>query len=440
MAFLLSDRILPDVHHFVREDVAVALREAVDNSIAHAGLGKVFVMWTLESLRLTLEVVDEGRLHLGMMGPPSLREVYDWSGARRSGTGIGMRLIRSAMDEVYVRPVINDNGLIAGSRLVMFKELSSLPASLAKPGRTAAGSPLRSLEELKKAADAATTLRDLRNAYIGLNRALFKLSMGSGDEDIRRSYRKMAEIYALRSGFVEKLLNPTEKESLDYAGIETTSKSKLLKALVREEKDGAVMLSHEFIRDLKASGTESEIVALARAFMDRIYPLDEFYGLNHKSPVGVSSPVLPKPRDGATSSPLTREEVDAKGFKIGVKVTHGVYGQKRLAVVVEFEKEDKGIVIPFLADELDEIGLIVKPSASSPVRGKSGEDVLPDENRKSRDVIMAYLQLLAVGGEAEYHMAERALDEILSLQGEGGRVRGCWGTRPLLQRGSAAAP
>ena len=28
--------------------------------------------------------------------------------------------------------------------------------------------------------------------------------------------------------------------------------------------------------------------------MDRIYPLDEFYGLNHKSPVGVSSPIEDK--------------------------------------------------------------------------------------------------------------------------------------------------
>ena len=85
------------------------------------------MIWTLESARLTLEVVDEGRLHLGMMSLPSMREVYDWSGARRSGTGIGMRLIRSAMDEVYVKPVINDNGHIVGSRLVMFKELSFCP-------------------------------------------------------------------------------------------------------------------------------------------------------------------------------------------------------------------------------------------------------------------------------------------------------------------------
>ena len=77
--------------------------------------------------------------------------------------------------------------------------------------QTKVSSPVGSIEELEKAAAVATGLEALSDACIGLNRALFKLSMGSGDEDIRRSYRKMAEIYALRSGFVEKLLNPTEK-------------------------------------------------------------------------------------------------------------------------------------------------------------------------------------------------------------------------------------
>ena len=41
-----------------------------------------------------------------------------------------------------------------------------------------------------------------------------------------------------------------------------------------------------------------------------------------------------------------------------------------------------------------------------------------DENTKTRDVIMAHLQLLAVGDGAEYRAAEKVLDEVLSRHGK----------------------
>lgn len=92
---------------FWRDDLFLGLKEALNNSFAHAvrQTGRVWVRWKTDRTAFVLEVVDEGNRHFNLDAKSAGEIICDAVGDPLCGKGIGMGYIRRSADQVEVVPV-----------------------------------------------------------------------------------------------------------------------------------------------------------------------------------------------------------------------------------------------------------------------------------------------------------------------------------------------